>query len=51
MRPARLLLLLLVVVAWPAASRAEKVKTNQSTKLYSRAGFESRIHFAEILHA
>jgi SH3-like domain-containing protein len=35
--------LLLGLVAWPSQSHAEKVKTNQSTKLYSRAGEQSPV--------
>src|SRR5882762_8984259 len=38
-----LVVLVLGVVAWPGASRAEKVKTNQSTKLYSRAGEQAPV--------
>ncbi len=31
------------IAAWPAAGHAEKVKTNQSTKVYSRAGEQSPV--------
>ena len=34
------------VVAWPALGHAEKVTTNQSTKLYSRAGEQSPVVLA-----
>jgi len=34
---------LLVALAWPRAGHAEKIKTNQSAKLYSRAGEQSPI--------
>jgi len=40
---ALLVVLILGLVAWPAPSHAEKVKTNQSTKLYSRAGEQSPV--------
>lgn len=40
----RLALLVLVgLVAWPAASRAEKVKANQSAKVYNRAGEQGKV--------
>src|SRR5215470_20402673 len=35
--------LVLGVLAWPSAARAEKVKTNQSAKLYTRAGEQSPV--------
>ncbi|HEX2691233.1 MAG TPA: SH3 domain-containing protein [Kofleriaceae bacterium] len=38
-----LVVLLLGIVAWPKPGHAEKVKTNQSTKLYSRAGEQSPV--------
>lgn len=41
--PVVVLVLVLGVVAWPEAGHAEKVKTNQSTKLYSRAGEQSPV--------
>jgi len=37
------IVLVLGVLAWPAPGHAEKVKTNQSTKLYSRAGEQSPV--------
>jgi len=37
------IVLVLGVLAWPATGHAEKVKTNQSTKLYSRAGEQSPV--------
>jgi hypothetical protein len=40
---ALLVALVLCAVAWPQAAGAEKVKTNQSTKLYSRAGEHSPV--------
>jgi Bacterial SH3 domain len=40
---ALLVVLVLGVVAWPKPGHAEKVKTNQSTKLYSRAGEQSPV--------
>jgi hypothetical protein len=35
--------LLLGALAWPSAARAEKVKTNQTAKLYTRAGEQSPV--------
>jgi hypothetical protein len=35
--------MVLGLLAWPAPSRAEKVTTNQATKLYSRAGEQSPV--------
>src|SRR5258708_27597961 len=43
MRVRVLFVLLLVAIAWPSASHAEKVKTNQSTKLYNRAGEQGKV--------
>jgi hypothetical protein len=40
---ALVLVLVLAVVAWSKPGHAEKVKTNQSTKLYSRAGEQSPV--------
>jgi hypothetical protein len=36
-------LLVLGALAWPSAARAEKVKTNQTAKLYTRAGEQSPV--------
>ncbi len=41
--PALLVVLVLGVLAWPRLGHAEKIKTNQSTKLYSRAGEQSPV--------
>src|SRR5262249_20799330 len=38
-----LVVLVLGVLAWPVPGAAEKVKTNQSAKLYSRAGEQSPV--------
>jgi hypothetical protein len=38
-----LVVLVLGTLAWPSVSRAEKVKTNQSTKLHTRAGEQSPV--------
>ena len=38
-----LVVLVLGTLAWPSIGLAEKVKTNQSTKLYSRAGEQSPV--------
>src|SRR5262245_17007051 len=38
-----LVVLILGMLAWPSIGLAEKVKTNQSTKLYTRAGEQSPV--------
>src|ERR1041384_2876653 len=40
---ALLVVLVLCVVVWPKPGHAEKVKSNQSTKLYSRAGEQAPV--------
>src|ERR1043165_6547507 len=38
-----IVVLLLGALAWPSVARAEKVKTNQTAKLYTRAGEQSPV--------
>jgi hypothetical protein len=42
-RVVAIIVLLLGAVAWPSAALAEKVKTNQTAKLYTRAGEQSPV--------